>query len=65
VNFIELLLKRLEAEQAALARSALQRPQGRDAFEYGRVSGMYGGFAKALEIILAMVDDKDRRDHDL
>ena len=65
MNFIDVLLRRLGDEQAELARSALQQPQGRDAFEYGRVSGMYGGFARATEILLAMVVEKDRRDHEL
>jgi hypothetical protein len=58
---IEPLLRRLEAEQAALAKAALTSPQARDLFEYGRVVGVHAGLAQAITIILEMADEQDRK----
>lgn len=46
------LLKRLETEQAKLAAAALGQPAGRDAFEYGRVSGMWAGLELAKQSLI-------------
>ncbi len=62
---IETLLQRLEQSQADLARDALQQPQGRDTFEYGRVVGMYAGLELAKTVLIDMVAEKERRDFDL
>lgn len=62
---IEVLLRRLEDEQTLLAREALQQPQGRDAFDYGRSVGLYAGLEHAKSILIDMVAEKERRDFDL
>jgi len=62
---IEVLLQRLEQSQADLARDALQQPQGRDTFEYGRVVGIYAGLELAKTVLLDTVAEKERRDFDL
>lgn len=62
---IDLLLKRLEQAQLELAKSALQQPQGRDAFDYGRAVGMYAGLEHAVNVLLDLVAEKDRKDFDL
>lgn len=62
---IEVLLQRLEQSQADLARDALQQPQGRDTFEYGRVVGMYAGLELAKTVLIDMVAEKERKDYNL
>ena len=62
---IELLLQRLEQSQSELARDALQQPQGRDLYEYGKVIGMYAGLELAKTVLLDMVAEKERKDFDL
>lgn len=55
------LLKRIEQEMAACAQQALASPQGRDAFEYGRMAGLYAGLRRASELVLAALDDEDEK----
>lgn len=62
---IEVLLQRLETAQVDLAREALQQPQDRTEFEYGRVSGLYAGLEMAKTILIDTVAERDRRDYDL
>jgi hypothetical protein len=62
---IETLLQRLEQAQAELARDALQQPQGRDLYEYGKVIGMYAGLELAKTTLIDMVAEKERKDFDL
>jgi hypothetical protein len=62
---IEVLLQRLEQSQADLARDALEQPQGRDTFEYGRVVGIYAGLELAKTVLLDMVAEKERKDFNL
>lgn len=62
---IEVLLQRLEQSQAELARDALQQPQGRDLYEYGKVIGMYAGLELAKTVLIDMVAEKERKDFDL
>jgi hypothetical protein len=62
---IEVVLQRLEQSQAELARDALQQPQGRDLYEYGKVIGMYAGLELAKTVLLDMVAEKERKDFDL
>lgn len=59
---LETLLQRLEAEQARLATEALQRPAGKDAFEYGRAVGMYAGLEQAKQVLVDMVAERDKKD---
>ena len=62
---IETLLQRLEQAQTDLARDALQQPQGRDLYEYGKVIGMYAGLELAKTTLLEMVAEKERKDFNL
>jgi hypothetical protein len=62
---IEVLLQRLEQSQADLARDALEQPQGRDLFEYGKVVGIYAGLELAKTVLLDMVAEKERKDYNL
>jgi hypothetical protein len=62
---IEVLLQRLEQSQADLARDALEQPQGRDLFEYGKVVGIYAGLELAKTVLLDMVAEKERKDFNL
>jgi hypothetical protein len=62
---IEVLLQRLEQSQADLARDALEQPQGRDLFEYGKVVGIYAGLELAKTVLLDMVAEKERKDRNL
>ena len=62
---IEVLLQRLEQSQADLARDALEQPQGRDLFEYGKVVGMYAGLELAKSVLIDTVAEKERKDFNL
>lgn len=59
---VQAILQRLETEQAKLARSALEAPSGKDAFEYGRACGMYAGLEQAKRVLLDLVSEKNRKD---
>lgn len=62
---IERFLQRLEAEQVQLAREALEKPSGRDAFAYGRSVGIHAGLERAKIVLLELIDEKERKDFDL
>jgi hypothetical protein len=61
VRRVHPLLQRLETEQAQLAKEALAQPQGRDAFEYGRVVGMYAGLEQAVNVLLDLIKEDEER----
>jgi|TARA_R110000868_G_scaffold225126_2_gene477365 hypothetical protein len=61
---IDQILRLLEEAQASLAKNALQQPQDRDAFEYGRTVGMYAGLEHAKDVIVNMVADRERKEYD-
>lgn len=50
----------IEAEKSHALKS-LQTPQARDAFEYGRVSGVAQGLRVAREIYLQRLEEKDKK----
>lgn len=60
-----MFLRRLEMEQAQLAKEALERPTGPDGFDYGRAVGMYAGLELAKDTILTMVADHEQKGFDL
>lgn len=62
---IEMFLQRLETEQARLAKEALERPTGKDAFDYGRAVGLYAGLEHAKMTIIDMVAEHERKGFDL
>lgn len=59
------LVQRLEKEQAQLAQDALGQPAGRDAFEYGRVAGIFAGLALAKDILLNIQQEDEERGFNL
>ena len=65
MKFVETLLKRLEQAQVEQAHSALTQPQGRDAFEYGRMVGMYAGIAHARSVLVDMISEAEDLDDKL
>ena len=44
-----------------LAKEALAQPQSRDAFEYGRVVGMYAGLEQAVNVLLDLIKEDEER----
>lgn len=62
---VEILIRRLNDEQATLAKEALERPQGREAYDYGRVVGMYAGLEQAKTLINEMLAEKEAKDFNL
>ena len=58
MNLPKIVMK-LQKEQAELAAAALRRPNARDAFEYGRVSGQYAGIERAIEIIMSTMKEEE------
>lgn len=59
---VDVLLRKLEEEQARLAKEALQQPQTPHEFSYGRAVGLYAGLEHAKTILLELIDDKNKRD---
>lgn len=56
---LEKAVMKLQQEQAELATAALRSPNSRDSFEYGRVSGMYAGYERAIAILLSINKEED------
>ena len=52
----------IEKEQQELAVAALRSPNSRDAFEYGRVSGVYAGLERAKEVLISTIVSKEDDD---
>lgn len=59
---IDALLRKIDNEMAECAQTALARPAARDAFEYGRMSGIYAGMNRVREIILQINDEADAKE---
>jgi len=57
---VEHLLRLLEQKQADLAKGLLSAPLGRDAFEFGRSTGLYAGLEMAKEAILGFYEDAEK-----
>ena len=55
----------LKATQAEFALEALQKPQNRDAFEYGYRVGMVAGYEASIDILLNLLDEEKYSDNDL
>ena len=60
-----MFLQRVETEQAQLAKEALERPAGRDVFDYGRAVGLYAGLERAKQAFIEMVAEHERKGFDL
>ena len=65
MNVEATLLNKLKAEQARFALEALQRPNQRDAFEYGYRAGTLAGLESAVSILLKLFDEEKNGDRDL
>ncbi len=59
---VEILIRRIEDEQASLAKDALSRPLGKDAYDYGRVVGIYAGLEQAKGLISDLMAEKEAKD---
>lgn len=57
---VETLLRLLEEKQADLAKGLLSAPNGRDAFEFGRSTGLYAGLEMAKNFILGFYEDAEK-----
>ena len=62
MNFADMMLRQIDGRMLAIAGAALAKPQGRDAFEYGRMCGHYAGLHDAREILVAMLAEEDDKD---
>ena len=51
--------------QAEFALEALQKPQNRDAFEYGHRVGMMAGIEESINVLLNLLDEEKYSDNDL
>ena len=60
-----MFLQRLETEQARLAKETLERPSGRESYDFGRAVGLYAGLELAKQTILEMVAEHERKGFDL
>lgn len=56
---IDKVLNLLTNAQQELAIAALRTPNSHDAFEYGRMVGMYAGIERAIEVILSTIKEED------
>jgi len=56
---IDKVLNAIKQAQQELAMAALGKPNSHDAFEYGRVVGMYAGLEHALEVIMSTIKEED------
>lgn len=64
-NLPDRLLARLKAEQASYALTSLQRPNQRDAFEFGFRSGVVAGYEISINILLSLLQEERNSDPDL
>ena len=56
---IDKVLNAITQAQQELAIAALRTPNSHDAFEYGRMVGMYAGLERALEVIMSTIKEED------
>jgi hypothetical protein len=56
---IDKVLNAITNAQQELAVAALRSPNSHDAFEYGRMVGMYAGLERALEVIMSTIKEED------
>jgi hypothetical protein len=57
---IDKVLNAITNAQQELAIAALRTPNSHDAFEYGRMVGMYAGLERALEIIMSTINEDEK-----
>jgi len=62
---VEQYLQRIEDEKTKLARETLERPAGREPYDYGRAVGLYAGLDLAKQLLLDMYAEKERKDFNL
>ena len=59
------LLRKLKELQSDYALESLQRPNTRDAFEYGHRVGVIGGLDMAVGLLLTLLDEERNGNPDL
>jgi len=59
------LLRKLKELQSEYALESLQRPNTRDAFEYGHRVGVIGGLDMAVGLLLTLLDEERNGNPDL
>ena len=57
---IDKVLNAITNAQQELAIAALRTPNSHDAFEFGRMVGMYAGLERALEIIMSTINEDEK-----
>lgn len=65
MSFETLLLNRLKTAQQEFAFEALNRPQNRDAFEYGHRVGVVEGYEAAINLLLNLVNEDKYGERDI
>lgn len=65
MNLETKLLNRLKSRQQTFALEALQRPNTKDTFEYGRSAGVIAGLEMALETLVNCVKEEREGNDDL
>lgn len=53
------IINRIKAHQARVALEGLQQPKGTTGFDYGHLVGRVQGLEEAVELVLAMVNERD------
>lgn len=64
-NFETALLNKLKTEQTFYALESLRRPGMKTEFEFGQRCGHIAGLEKAVEILLAVLDEERNGEKDL
>lgn len=59
------LLGELKKAQTEYALEALRRPVNKTEFEYGHRTGYFAGLERAIEVLLALLDDEKNGNNDL
>jgi len=62
---LDFILRRIDEEQARVARDAMEKPAGRDPYEYGRMVGMYAGVGLVRQLLVGMVAEDEQKGRDL
>lgn len=58
----EHLIEALKREQAITALESAKNPQGRDAFELGKITGLVNGYERALQLIEGIQEEAAGRE---
>lgn len=62
MELLAAIIAKIEAERGAFAHATLSQPGGRESFDFGRACGTYAGLSTAIDIINAVIEDRDDED---